>query len=142
MKAKTLRDKVKKLRSLLLKEDEFQKTMNYFFDVASRDAEFVKKSMPQKENPFIQELVKAAGESLLTKVYKGRGVKTGLMSIMHVEGTDLYHGFVYIGTNMGIYFFFQGSMSGLMAIGLNTEKIWHTRITALPTMRSKKPEMN
>jgi hypothetical protein len=98
------------LKQMLVREDDFGVTFNYFFDHIAGDAKFLNICKPTKK-PLIKKILKSMGNQL----FEGGGQVTNILLVQARKSTFV-HGTCFINGLMGNLFFFEDIDMGMVAL--------------------------
>lgn len=106
-------ERLDELKELLVKEDEFSKTMAFFFDHLGCDRAFVEASKRSKD-PMVKGLFEQVGKSLF-----GEDMRATNMMLLKVPAARFYHGGCLLAGHHSCGFYFEGLDMGMMAITMD-----------------------
>lgn len=123
-----MREKIAHLKKILQSKDEFQETMDYFFNVLAADPQFHEVCQPTKVDPKIRRVIEVTGQ----KLYRKKQVKINALESVASKAYKITHGFVAIEQMYGVYFYFD-KIGGMVSLsGGGDGQVHYCRLTELP----------
>jgi len=123
-----MKEKIAHLKKMLVDTDEFQQTMNYFFNVLVTDPNFSEQG-EFIESKMMDKILLITGQ----KLYKKEKIKVHGMQSQFIKSFQLYHGFVALEDRKGVYFYFD-KIGGMVSLSGGGDGLVHyCRLTQLPS---------
>ncbi len=123
-----MKEKITHLRKILQTKEEFQETMNYFFDVLVLDKNFADTGTQITPKNRIKKVLEITGEKLFQK----ESVHIKTLHAIEIKPYKFTHGFVAIENMYGAYFYFD-DIGGMVSLsGGGDGKAHYCRLTELP----------
>lgn len=115
---------IQELRERIIKEKDFGKLLNFFFDHLGEDPEFIARGKPARHEVLELAIERAVKEMI------GKHAKIRQLLLVFVPEYRFYHGSFVVDGNIGTVFYFDDIQIGLMNVAMGfTGEIRMARIT-------------
>ncbi len=108
----SFKNKLETLKNMLISEDDFGETFNYFFGQLGEDQHFIDASKKAK-HPLLKTVLKFIGKNIFKD-----DVKIHHMMLLKFSPSRFYHGSCFIHNKPATIFFFEDIDMGMVALSL------------------------
>lgn len=123
-----MKEKITHLKKILQTKDEFQETMNYFFDVLVLDQQFPDAGQITATTNKMKKIIEVTGQ----KLFRKKKVQIHTLHSIEIKEHKMIHGFVALETMHGAYFYFD-KIGGMVSLsGGDDGQVHYCRLTELP----------
>ena len=132
-----VKNKVNYLRKLLLQEDDFSATYNYFFEKLVTLSAFMKMGK-KKESPLLDVTIKETAMNLFSRLASDNPnfnldefqKQFVLLPTTYIKELGFYHGAFMVTGVMGNFFYFEEEKTGLLVSNLiGAQRSWFSRFS-------------